>query len=68
MNRMAMIAAVLLAACAGGPPLDNPGASARSQDRSEARALEEAEQECTAQGKHAEARRVEGETIYNCVD
>jgi hypothetical protein len=51
-----------------GPPLDNPTASPRAEQRGEARALEEAESECASQGKHAEAQRVEGETVYKCVD
>ena len=50
------------------PPLDNPTASPRAEGRSEARALEQAEADCAAQGKHAEAERVEGETLYHCVD
>ena len=52
----------------GGPPLDNPTVSPRSEQRGEARALEQAEAECAREGKHAEAQRVEGETIYRCVD
>jgi hypothetical protein len=52
----------------GGPPVDNPTASPRSEQRGEARGLEQAEAECAGQGKHAEAQRVEGETIYQCVD
>jgi len=52
----------------GPPPLDNPTASPRAERRSEARALEQAEVDCAAQGKHAEAERVEGETLYHCVD
>ncbi|HSY04645.1 MAG TPA: hypothetical protein VK803_01795 [Steroidobacteraceae bacterium] len=60
--------AALVAACVTGPPpLDNPTASPRAQQRGEARALEQAEAECATQGKHAEARRADGETIYECV-
>lgn len=58
----------LVAGCMNAPPVDDPAASARSQQRSEARGLEEAEADCAAQGKHAEAQRDEGETLYNCVD
>jgi len=36
-------------------------------DSGEARALEQAEADCARQGKHAESKRVEGETIYDCV-
>jgi putative hemolysin len=59
--------AALFAACVSAPPPDNPTASARAEQRSEARGLEQAEAECAKQGKHAEASRVDGETIYNCV-
>jgi hypothetical protein len=67
---------MLLAACTllilgcvmGPPPLDNPTASPRAEQRSEARALEQAEAACAAQGKHVEAERSEGETLYHCVD
>lgn len=52
----------------GAPPLDNPTSSPRAQRRSEARALEQAEAECAAQGKHAVAERTEGETLYHCAD
>jgi hypothetical protein len=50
------------------PPLDTHTASPRAESRSEARALEQAEADCAAQGKHAEAQRSEGETLYHCVD
>jgi hypothetical protein len=60
--------AVVAAGCMGGPPPDNPTASPRAEQRGEARGLEQAESECASHGKHAEAQRVEGETVYNCVD
>jgi hypothetical protein len=61
--------AALAASCVTGPPPpDNPTASPRSERRSEARALEQAEAECSAQGKHAVAVRSEGETLYHCAD
>jgi|HubBroStandDraft_6_1064221.scaffolds.fasta_scaffold73719_3 hypothetical protein len=61
------------AALAGGcvmgpPPLDNPTSSPRAEQRSEARALEQAEAECAAKGKHAVAERSEGETLYHCAE
>ena len=72
MKRVVPACAVLLVACAGGPPLDNPSApGAMSPDvdqRREARALEEAEADCAKQGKHAVSARVEGETMYDCAD
>ncbi len=52
----------------GAPAPDSHTASPRAESRSEARALEQAEAECAAQGKHAEAQRSEGETLYHCVD
>jgi hypothetical protein len=61
--------AALAAGCAMGPPApDNPTASPRAEQRNEARALEKAEAECAAQGKHAVAERHEGETFYHCAD
>jgi hypothetical protein len=38
------------------------------EQKREAQALQLAESECAAQGKHAVARREEGETFYDCVD
>jgi len=67
-KRVVAVCAALSAGCMGGPSLDNPTASPRAEQRSEARALEQAEAECASQGKHAEAQRVEGETLYTCVD
>lgn len=68
----AIACAALVAACAGGPPPDNPSAPGSFRpgvdQRREARALEQAESDCSAQGKHAVARRDEGETFYDCVD
>ena len=60
--------ATLVAGCVNAPAPDNPSASAHSQERSEARALEAAEADCASQGKHAVAQRSEGETFYHCVD
>jgi hypothetical protein len=60
---------LLIVGCVmGPPPLDNPTASPRAAQRSEARALEQAEVECAAHGKHVEAERSEGETLYHCVE
>jgi hypothetical protein len=60
--------AILITGCVNAPPPDNPASSARSQERNEARGLEAAEADCARQGKHAVSQRVEGETLYNCVD
>ena len=61
----------LLAACANSPPMDNPSSPnamrPQSEAAMEARQLERAEADCASQGKHAEAKRVEGETVYDCV-
>ncbi|MGP8033346.1 MAG: hypothetical protein ACLPQ6_04295 [Steroidobacteraceae bacterium] len=60
--------ALLLGCTLAPPPPDNPTASPRAEQRGEARALEQAEADCAAQGKHAVAERSEGETLYHCVD
>ena len=69
---LAMGCLTILAGCAGGPPLDNPSAPGSfrpgGDQRREARSLEQAETDCAAQGKKAEARREEGETFYDCID
>ena len=60
---------LLVVGCVMGPPaLENPTSSPRAQERGEARALEQAERACAAQGKHAVAERSEGETLYHCAD
>jgi hypothetical protein len=61
-------AALVVGCTTGPPPADNPTGSPRAEQRSETRALEQAEAECARQGKHAEAERSEGETLYHCVD
>jgi hypothetical protein len=62
----------LIAGCANSPPTDNrsfPGAGQSAVDeRRESRALEQAESNCQSQGKHADAGRVEGQTVYDCTD
>ena len=70
----AAVLAVVLTACAGSPQLAYESAPAdemtdsNSVDSGEARALEKAEADCARQGKHAVSQRVEGETLYDCVD
>ena len=60
---------LLVVGCVMGPPaLDSPTSSPRAQERGEARALEQAEADCAAHGKHAVAERSEGETLYHCAD
>ena len=64
--------AALVAGCANSPPTDNRSFAGAGQpavdERREARALELAESDCAKQGKHANASRVEGQTVYTCVD
>jgi putative hemolysin len=71
MKWTALACVALMAGCANSPPVDNrsaPGAGQPAVDeRDEARALEQAEANCASQGKHAEAKRVEGTTVYDCV-
>ncbi|MBV8144076.1 MAG: hypothetical protein JO184_03630 [Gammaproteobacteria bacterium] len=72
MRSTVLVGLTMLAACAGGPPLDNPSAPGAMRpdvdERREARALEQAETDCAKDGKHAVAQRVEGETVFDCVD
>ena len=72
MKWIALGCATLIAGCANSPAPYSPSAPGAGQaavdQRREARALEEAEANCASKGKRAEARRVEGETVYDCVD
>jgi hypothetical protein len=71
MKLVAIGLVALLSACTNSPPVDNPSAPGSfrpaTEEMSEARALEAAEADCVAQGKHAEAKRVDGDTVYDCV-
>jgi hypothetical protein len=58
--------AATILGCVNAPAPDDPAASARAQQRIEARELEQAQVECARQGKHAVATRAEGETLYAC--
>jgi hypothetical protein len=64
--------ATLVAGCANIAPTDNrsfPGAGQPAVDeRRESRALELAESDCASQGKTVDAGRVEGQTVYECVE
>jgi hypothetical protein len=70
MKWTALAGLVVIAGCVNSPPIDNPSAPGEirpaSDERIEARQLEQAEADCTAQGKHAVARREEGLTLYDC--
>ena len=78
MKWMTFVCLAVIAACAGGPQIgyeSAPGALAPdaiaqgdAAEAGEAQALERAETDCARQGKHAVSQRVEGETIYDCVD
>ena len=73
MRRTTLLCAVVLTACAGGPQMAYQSEpeqmqSAGAVDAGEAQALEQAESDCSRQGKHAVSQRVEGETVYDCVD
>jgi len=68
-----LLCALFSAGCAGGPQIGYESAPDAMQegdaaDPGEAQALEQAEADCARQGKHAESERVEGETVYDCVD
>jgi len=72
MKWVTAVSVVLVAACGTAPPMDNPSAPGTmrpgGEQKMEARQLEQAEAECASHGKRAEAKRVEGETVYDCVD
>jgi hypothetical protein len=63
-------AAAVVGGCTNSPPIDNPSSPGeirpQSDERIEARQLEQAEAECATQGKHAVAHRDEGVTLYDC--
>ena len=72
MKWIALTCSAVMAGCVNSPPIDNPSSPGEirpeSDDRVEARQLERAEADCSAQGKHAVARRDEGVTLYDCRD
>ena len=73
MKWMASLCTILLVACAGGPQIGYQSAPDAPQsgdggDPAEARALEQAESDCARQDQHAVSKRIEGETLYDCVD
>lgn len=68
-----LVGALVGAGCAGGPQIAYESAPDAMQegnaaDPGEAQALEQAEADCARQGKHAESKRVEGQTVYDCAD
>ena len=72
MKWIVLACATLVAGCANLAPTDSrsfPGAGQPAVDeRRESRALELAESNCISQGKDVDAGRVEGQTVYDCVE
>jgi len=72
MKWIVLACATLVAGCANFPLTDNqsfPSAGQPAVDaRRESRALELAESNCVSQGKNVDAGRVEGQTVYDCVE
>jgi hypothetical protein len=72
MKWIVLACATLIGGCANFAPTDNrsfPGAGQPAVDeRRESRALELAESDCVSRGKDVDAGRVEGQTVYNCVE
>lgn len=72
MKWIALPCLAIAAGCVNAPPIDNPSSPNEirpaSDERLEARQLEQAEADCASQGKHAVARRDEGLTVYDCTD
>ncbi|HEY2809548.1 MAG TPA: hypothetical protein VGI91_12220 [Steroidobacteraceae bacterium] len=70
MKLLTMALLGVLAACSNSPPVDNPSSPGSfrpaNEEHGEARGLELAEADCVKQGKHAQASRVEGDTVYTC--
>jgi hypothetical protein len=71
MKCIALGSLAVLMGCVNSLPMDNPSSPGtlrpEGEQRAEARALEKAEADCASQGKHAVAKRVEGDTVYECV-
>ncbi|MBV9345764.1 MAG: hypothetical protein JO341_11495 [Gammaproteobacteria bacterium] len=72
MKALPALILIALAGCAtGAPPVDNPSAPppvrTDATRENEVRALDQAEAQCAAHGQHAEAKRVDGTTLYDCV-
>jgi hypothetical protein len=72
MKWISAVSVAWVAACSTAPPMDYPSAPGAmrpgGEQKMEARELEQAEADCASQGKRAEAKRIEGETVYECVD
>lgn len=66
------VCAALIMACTYAPVVENPTDSAvmapDAHDNAETQRLEQTESDCRSQGKHAQADRVDGRTVYTCAD
>ena len=65
------VCAAVMAACTYAPVVQDPNGGIMATDAGDVREtqrLEQTESDCASQGKHAEASRVEGHTVYSCVD
>lgn len=72
MKWMVLVCAAVITACTYAPVVQNPTDSAvmapDAAGAAETRRLEQSESDCARQGKHAQADRVEGRTVYTCSD
>jgi hypothetical protein len=66
------VCAAVMTACTYAPVVEDPNErgimAPDAADVAETQRLEQTESDCASQGKHAEASRVEGHTVYSCVD
>ena len=66
------VCAAVMTACTYAPVVESPADAAigapAGVDVAETQKLEQTESDCASQGQHAEANRVEGHTVYSCVD
>lgn len=66
------VCAAVITACTYAPVVENPQDAAIGApgaiDVGETQRLEQTESACASHGQHASADRVEGHTVYTCVD
>jgi hypothetical protein len=72
MKWIVLACVTLVAGCANLAPTDSRSFQGAGQpavaERRESRALELAESDCASKGKDVDAARVEGQTVYHCVE
>jgi hypothetical protein len=72
MKWMIPVCLTLITACTYAPVVENPNdpgiLAPDAADNAETQKLEQAESSCADKGQHAQADRVEGRTVYSCVD